>query len=302
MKILSGLLTLSSALLLFGCTKNYNYSEGDRTRIALSSYVEMAPDPRLQDKQIVAGQPLSFFVTTVSALNEVLYNNVNIIADGNGGFTYSDPMYYPTNGSAVDLYAVHPHSLSASLDTPLDFSVQSDQTGESRYLLSDLLYAQKKDVNRTVNKVGMTFSHKLTKFDFTIKAGAGINLAALNMVAVMNMLTETSINLSTGELGAAKGTSEEITALGVRGTTESETEVTGITAVVVPQSFAGGTRLFRIRIGSIDYYYTPRNPIEFEGGTRYHLILTINQAGIILDSFITDWVDGGSITGEGTIE
>ncbi|MDH6314130.1 hypothetical protein M2137_002924 [Parabacteroides sp. PFB2-10] len=273
----------------------------EQTKIALSSGIDMGmvPTKAMQEVQIVLNEKLSLFINKNAGAN--VYNNVEITANGSGGFTHT-PLYYPLDNSSIDLYAVHPYNDAASLTEAMPFAVQTNQTTNAGYLSSDLLYTSKANIGRSVNAIQLTFAHKLAQLEFTIKKGAGMELDNLNTVTITGMKTNTTIDLATGALGEATGTAANISANGVRGTEEEETEVAGITAIVVPQTINSGVKLFKITIGTIDYYYTTTSSLTFESGKKYNLQLTMNHTGILLESVIEAWGEGDTITGDGEAE
>lgn len=293
-----GLVTAS--VLFSACSKDDN-TIPEQTKIALSSGIDMGivPTKAMQDVQIAVNEKLSLFINKNAGTN--LYNNVEITANGNGGFTHTS-LYYPLDNSNIDLYAVHPYTATASLTEAMPFAVQANQATNANYLTSDLLYTNKANIGRSANAIQLTFVHKLAQLEFTIKKGAGIELDNLNGVTIAGMKTGTTIDLATGTLGEATGSATDISANGVHGTEGVETEVTGITAIVVPQAIASGVKLFKITIGTIDYYYTTSSSLIFESGKKYNLQLTINHTGIILESVIEAWGEGDTITGEGEAE
>lgn len=288
------------SLITAGCTKNYyENTDNDRQEIVLSSRVTLAGQPRLQELEIVPGQSLSFFVTRAAAISSVLYSNVSITANNDSGFNYAELMYYPADGSDVDFYAIHPYAQSASLSNPLTFQVSANQSIQSNYLNSDLLYTGKKDVKRTADKVELVFSHKLSRLNFTIKT-QDLDLAGLNGVTVLTVLPETTIDITNGSIAAASGTPTNIRAYGVAGSPVERAEVSGISAIIIPQQIPANTPLFEISIGTTTYIYrTPSSGdlLTFTEGNQYNLELTITQTGITLISRIEPWGDGGTIGG-----
>jgi len=295
----------AAVILVSGCTKNYYdcpEGGGEQNRITLSSEVEFGPNPRLQDKQIVNGQSLSLFVTRAGSVAEgdQLYANNRITANGSGGFTYRVPMYYPSDGTKVDFYGIHPYSASAELGTVLPYSIQTDQTEEANYLFSDLLFGVNKEVSAQINAVPLTFYHKLSRLDFVISTtDAAIDLNQLTALTILGLKPETSINIQNGNIDPAAGTATTIQPYGtpvVTGAAGNQT-VTGYTAIVVPQSATARQQLFGLMINGEMRYYTPDTNLPFVTGTKYTVTLNITGQGIILSSQIEDWTDGGSIGG-----
>lgn len=296
------------AIFISGCTKNYNYydcleGESEENRITLSSEVQFGAAPRLQDEQIVNGQSLSLFVTRTGSVAEEnqLYSNNRITANGMGGFTYRIPMYYPSDGTAVDFYAIHPYAADATLDSPVTFSIQPDQTVEVNYLNSDLLFGTRSNVNPQVNAIPLTFFHKLSKFDFIIKTGTStIDLNGLTGIQVLGTRPQTTIDVQDGNITAATGTATPVQTYGeaeVTGATGNQT-ATGFTAIVVPQTIGAAQQLFSIVIGGTTYTFTQVSDYSLLSGKKYTVTLDITDLTIdISGSQIEDWSDGGSIEG-----
>ncbi|MDR0660526.1 MAG: fimbrillin family protein [Prevotellaceae bacterium] len=308
--ILGLLYLIMSGMLITSCSsadENGNNND-DPVTIMLTSNVDVISRTSLQDIQIENGQEVGFFVKKTSPSADVLYTNEKLTATGNGGFIYSTPMFYPVSNENVDFCAYHPYMAGCSLDNPLSFSIKPDQSEKVSYLNSDLLYARKQNISKSTSAVPLKFYHKLSKLNFTIKEGPGMDLSGLTSVEVLNLLPETAIDLANGLISNAFGDITPINVYGVHGIAESETQVEGMAAIVIPQDFTAGNRLFKVTVNGgtgneVSYYYTPNTDFSFESGKKYTYILTINHAGITITSSIEDWVSGGDpIEGEGTID
>lgn len=301
-KILLSLLAISS--ILSGCNNSDNDNNNELVPIVLTSNVVIEGRERLQNIQIAAGQQVSFFVTRTGNLSQIEYDNALLTADGNGNFSYSSggqtTLYYPVDPVNVDFFAIHPYKSTASLSSVYDFEVLPDQTTLTNYYNSDLLYSFVDNIERTRNAVPMVFNHKLSKISLTIKEGTQIDLTNLTNVEMMNVQYQIGLTTSDGSLVPVAGNETTIRLYGVRGVTGSETQVSGITGIIVPQSFVtdGTKQLFRLTINGIDYFYRPENGILYEEGKIYNYTLTVNNTGIVVTSSIEDWLPGEDITGE----
>ena len=307
--ILSGA-TIALVLGTAACTKNYVYCPGTGTgntpaagsAITLSSEVRFGQMQRLQDHQIINGETLSLFGTRTGSvtIDNQLYSDTRITANGTGGFTYSVPMYFPTDGTAIDFYAVHPYSEAATLSSPLLFAIQPDQSIETNYLKSDLLYGSKTNVAPQTGAIPLTFYHRLAKLDFVITSrSTTIDLNQLSMITVMDVLPETTLDIRTGRRTVASGTPTTLRAYGrpiVSGEIGNQT-ATGFTAIVVPQTVSGGRRLFGLEVGGRMMYHTPTDDVGFASGNKYSITLDVADTGITETSQITDWTDGGTVGG-----
>lgn len=292
-----------SGLFVISCSSHDDNEGNDNApvAIALSSKVDVITRSSLQNTQIANGQKVGFFVTKTSLPTDVRYTNVELTADGSGNFS-SSPMYYPISTENVDFYAYHPYQASVSLAAPVTFSVQANQSTDASYLNSDLLYTTKTNVAKSTSAVPLTFKHKLTQLNFTIKQGIGMDLSSMTSVEVLGLLPTTKLNLADGSITAAEGVATDIKVHGVRGTTTGEDQVSGMSAIVVPQTAALNVRLFKVTVNGVSYYYKPSVDITYEAGKKYNYILTIDHAGITVTSDIEDWGDGGSINGTGSLD
>lgn len=153
----------------------------------------------------------------------------------------SSAMTWPTaDGAKASLYAYAPFNSAWTVDAANSFSVQTDQSTNDKYLASDLLYASA--ANQTQNTtVNLAFAHKLSKVNITIKKedGSDVNLAGAT-VKIINTKLTTSLNPSTGELGAASGDATDILAATIASdlTAGDEDSKATACAVVVPQVLA----------------------------------------------------------------
>ncbi|WP_029905859.1 fimbrillin family protein [Prevotella sp. 10(H)] len=305
-KNLSGVLLLAAAMV--GCSNSDELYESGSTdnEILLTSKVSFAKST--YDTMLHDGNKVGFYVTEwtnastpgdPTATN--LYSNVLLTSDGKGNFEYDTKMYYPLSGNKVDFYAYHPYQSTKPADiTDIPFSIVEDQTSLTDYLASDLLWTKKDEVSKSNKKVPIEFKHKLTKLEFTIKKGNGTDLQNLSSVEVLNVLPETSLNLTNGSIARATGTPVNVTALGIKGTTENE--LTGGEAIIVPQAITGGSKLLQISVGDVKFSYAPKDATTFESGKKYNYIITINMGGIEVTSTISNWADGGSTSGEGNMD
>ncbi|MCC8154922.1 MAG: fimbrillin family protein [Tannerellaceae bacterium] len=287
MKKIFGLFIIGFALA--SCSDSDDVDPNEQLEIRLTSDVSVATR-YLQETQIVSGQDLGLFVTSAGSTTSILYNNLMITADGNGGFQ-SEKIYYPLgSGNNIDFYAVNPYIAGTSLTTPIAFSVKEDQSSNENYLDSDLLYASRKNVGRSNDPVKLTFSHMLSKVTFVVKNSGILSLEDLNTIEVQNVFTDVSLLLSTGELTeAGSPTTSSVKVNNVRGTTSDI--ISEMAAIIVPQEFnAQANKPFiMITIGDNTFYHIPTSNITFESGKSYNYTITVYNTEIRVQSEILPW-------------
>ena len=292
------------ALVFMSCSdKNEVINPGlpqGKTPIRLSSSVNLLRSDS-QNTQIVSGQKVGFFLNTTGKLVYNI-NNEALTADGEGGFTHSS-MYYPTEGETFEFSAYHPYSETGLSGGFINFSINADQSVKTDYLNSDLIYSNKEDIERTQDAVPLTFVHKLSRVTFVIKKGDGVDIGDLNKIEILNVLPSVKMNIIDGELSNVSGDPATVNAFGVTGSAEEGVlTLSGSAAIIVPQIVDEGSKLLRITIGETIYTYTTVEDIEFEGGNSYEFQIEISSQSVLLSSTISNWGNGGSISGDGVIE
>ena len=234
-----------------------------------------------QSTQIVEGQQIG--VTITGAKSE--HKNVAWTLGTDGALTNTDDAVYYSGNNTATITAYHPYN-SAWIGTSHAFSVNTDQSDETNYRNSDLLWATASS-SKTDKAVGLIFAHKLAKVNVTLTStdiadlsGATISICGTNIA--------TNFNPSTGELSAATADVQEIEA-GV--TTE---EAYTASAIVVPQTVANGTKFIKVVHGSKTFYYTLAADKELKSGYSHNYTLTVKEKEleVVTESDkITDWTD-----------
>lgn len=297
-------LTTTCLSSITSCSSTDEQSLSDQTPISLKSTLDVQTRSTLQNTQIAAGQQVGVSITIAGQTDSFLYDNEKITADGGGAFNYARMMYYPQTGENIDAYAYHPYdaSFNNSNGSSKLFTVSDAQNQQANYLNSDVLFATTKDVQRSSNPVPLTFKHKLSKITYTIRKGGISDIAGLSSIVLANALPQIEMNLLNGDLGEASGTPTNLEAFNVKGGTVEDVELTGAAVIVPPQTFEAGNDLLKIKIGEDSFTYVPTQAITLESGKNYNFIITISMNGIIFESTITDWEDGGTIIGEGIMD
>ena len=188
-------------------------------------------------------------------------------------------VYYKDINTNVDLYVFYPHSEPASVEA-YNFEVQKDQskpksqTALGGYEASDFLWAKVENVAPTEGKIKVQLDHKMAGVQVILTEGTGFEQDEFPLleksVLAVNTTRKATINMATGE----------VTPLG-------EPQATGIVmcpqtdgsfrGIVVPQSVAAGTHLFKITIDGMTYSFKKDVDFVYEAGKVSKFTIKINR-------------------------
>lgn len=287
---LLGLALIAIMTSFSACTNETEEVLAQESEIKLTS--EIIPASRVtsldyQSTQIVEGQQVG--VTIAGAKSE--HKNVAWTVGTDGALTNTDDAVYYSGNNTATITAYHPYN-SAWTGTSHAFSVNTDQSDETNYRNSDLLWATASS-SKTDKAVGLIFAHKLAKVNVTLTStdiadlsGATISICGTNIA--------TNFNPTTGELSAATANVQEIKA-GV-----TTTEYTA-SAIVVPQTVVSGTKFIKVAQGGKTFYYTLAADKELKSGYSHNYTLTVKEKELeiaIESDKITDWTDENGNTGD----
>ena len=267
---------VASMIGFFACTNNAEEVLTQESEIRLTSEITLSRAiSDLQSTQIVEGQQVG--VTIIGAKSR--HNNIAWEVGEDGTLTNTGEAIYYGNGPAT-ITAYHPYN-DTWTETNQTFSVSTDQSTDTEYLKSDLLWATATS-QKTKDVVPLVFTHKLAKINVTLISENSTDLSnATISICGTNIATE--FNPIDGTLSASTDNIANIKA----GTT---TEAHTVSAIVVPQTVASGTKFIRVEHCGRTFYHTLSANKELKSGYSHNYTLTITGNEIIARSVeITNW-------------
>lgn len=265
------------------------------------------------DTQLKNGEKVYVWVDDAGSgvTSPELYAKNELTVGESGNLTGGTAMYFPSTGNAVNIYAIHGNltDYTTFWDTEQTHTVATDQTsGDSKtgYATSDLVYCKKDNVARTSQAVNLQFSHLLSKMEVVLVQGDGA--PNISKVEILNTKLQATFTpdkengcsvTAAGEI--ADDTQNAITI--DNGTTESSNTTSNPTlneAIIVPQTIAKDTKLFRITTdnGGTLYYKVPDGGVTFDGSKKYRYTITAKLTGLTVTCSISDWTAGESVSGD----
>lgn len=309
----------ATALILAGCSNDENGMDNGLVELRLTSGVtaQTRANADTQSTTISNGEKVSVWVYDAVKTTSPLYNAVELTANGSDGFT-GEAMYFPETGNNINIYAVH-GNFTTTFTPGSDFSassaeykVEADQSSvdnKTNYTNSDLLYAYKKDVARSVSPVQLDFYHMLSKLELAIKTGEGAPDLATSAGAVklngvtLNGKFTPSTTAAMGEQSQRAAMLEAATSVSTGNMTLGQKTCSDFTAanvdyneaILVPQNMGDKTLTFALKNGGTLTYTIPTGTI-FQSGKKYQYHITLNLTGIEVTSEIKDWVPETSVS------
>lgn len=195
-----------------------------------------------------------FGVSSETSTTMKNYTNTKYLTASGNALSYAgtegNEMTWPTAGSATaSIYAYAPYQEGWTVDAANTFTVGADQSDDTKYLASDLLYASATD-QANGSTVALAFGHKLAKVNVTITKAteSTVNLANAT-VTITGTKRVAKFTPSTGVV-AVDGTASasDILALTIGSdlTAGDANSKATACAVVVPQDLAAETAFIKI--------------------------------------------------------
>ena len=289
------LIFAAAALTLAACSNDDENLNGGPVELRLSSSLEVQTRAGndIQGAQFDADEDIDVFIHEDVAAGETATSQYDqpllyTTMDANGNMSTNNQQYFPSSGKGVNIYAYYPSKAVSSIAEGAmeDFTIQSDQSTDENYKLSDLMRgAANNPVERTRDAVPLTFSHLLTKVTVNLKQGNGQPDLEGAVVKLKGVLPTTTLITSTGNISEAKGTATDITVMKA-----SANDDWG-SAVIIPQTLSG--EFFEVTLkdgGVLRANINFQETITFMSRKEYKYEITVNLTTLaVFSSAINDW-------------
>lgn len=262
------------AFLLASCATEEYFS--DNTPIKLVAQAE-APITRsgtgIQSRAFENGAKINAYITnatnsSVVGKSPIVYtvtgesNNINTLSP-------DEQPYYPSGDDKVDICAFYPNDVT---NTTSSFTVRDDQTENSNYKASDLMFASAMGQVKIDRAINLTFAHKMAKFIINASGEEGVVITGITLKDVYRTI---GLTAGTGVLTSALSNKGDIT-------------LSNNGAVLLPPQEHSGTLLsVSTNYGTASFSLAASR--SFESGSEYTMNLTVTRQQINYTSTITDW-------------
>ncbi len=245
-------------------------------RISLSSFTKAT------DSAYESGDAVGLYVVNEGASLAASGNQADNVAFTFDGSQWKSAttLYWKDNTTKASFYCYYPHSGSPADIKALPFSVKQNQSAQSDYKASELLWGCKKDVAPTSNAVEISTNHRMSNLLVYILPGNGYTAESLAQeeikVRINNLKPAATLNLESGVV-TATGNAADITPY---------KEGDHFRALIPPQSLQNQT-LISITVGS--YSFSFKENITLKSNTQHKVNLTVNKVSEGISIGIGDW-------------
>jgi hypothetical protein len=244
-------------------------------------------------------------------VNETSTNKANLYqqaltSDANGLLKGTKNMFYPTDGTNVDIYLYKGNYTITKTDdeeivkanTKFTVTALTNQTSKENQDASDFIYGQKINLKRSASNVEVTMAHLMSQFNINVTANTdketadlGLKLKTIELVDLINSSTytidDTKVDTLVTEGVTTKSSillySNEGVAL------DKDLSIDG-RAIVLPQDMSGKVLKFTTDSEEDKYFsYTFPKGTEYKPGKNYVYNVTISAMSLNVVAKIKDW-------------
>ena len=219
-------------------------------------------------------------------------NNLSLTGDGAGTWSPEQTIYWMDNVSKADFIGYAPYQATVSNALAHEFSVQTNQSTTSAFDASDFLWGKLSGQDPTNKVLNLTLNHIFSQAVVKVAAGEGFTEEELKngtlSVKLNGLRTKATVNLDNGNI-VASGKAASIVPLTQRPLQYA--------AIIVPQQVENSGLVTVTWNGG---NYTLTRGMNFVGGKRYTLTVTLKKTQGGINIGIGDWEDAGEDFG-GTV-
>lgn len=226
-------------------------------------------------------------------------SNMRFTLQENGAWTSSAQLYWNTKGYAADFYGYYPFNGELSSVTSYQFTLEARQdstkpnTSMNGYVISDLLWTKKENVNPTTETINLQYQHLMAGVCIQLEMGTGFTAEEWaqfeKTILLKNTILSGNVDLTTGTVTVGSGTPSITHPLPHNGTWR---------AVVFPQTVTSGKELISITIDGQNYSLVKNEAMTFLSGKMHQFTIQVDRSTpggdfefSLVDEAVTNWAD-----------
>ena len=322
MKTIKNLAMLAVAALATAACSNDENLVTPTDHFPADGIIRVAAD--VTDPQTRAGMETNnltmFQLRVQNPVNDTYSYNAQMKKDGDQWVSYKNDgsekmmMLWQNKTQKVNVAAVCIPGVTLTDDnwkatgaTPVNITVEADQSTDDKLNKSDILAMQNHEFNpatelTTGGKMKVELKHRLTKLNLTVKLGTDFNLNGIG--TTNNPITEVNVN-GTNTKAAWTLITDEFSGLSEKksvkplqtsytaGNADKQNAVAKYECILLPQTINANGFAVKIVIGGKLYAWKSGDKVTLTSNTQYNLTLTVGKDIVVIGSFTaTPWIDG----------
>lgn len=229
-----------------------------------------------------------------SLSSERLYDNV-LFTMVDGQFISNPESFFPEDENiwnSIFIYSPYRADAAAAGEASMQVSVSYDQT--MNYGSNDLMYGVMHDYRPSSSGLVMPLRHALAKVNIRLRPGNGFNTAESMgnpSVTVKGCVLSGTFDFKSVTADYS-GQAVDVTPNGFF--SASDGILSGVSAILIPQTLSAGTVLFEIIVDDVKYEYILEEDLSLSSGTENTFTLTVDRGfdgvtATVGDCVINDW-------------
>ena len=300
---------LAGILCLWGCGEERleGYGGGEGQVIALSGTIVQDGKSRVDDGGFCDGDVIGVYIVDYEGENAGELLSAGNRAT-NARFVYDEAanrwssaydIYWKDKETPVDVYGYYPYGEPEDVTT-YEFAVRRDQSGAGEngrlggYEASDFLWAKAEKATQDEQVIRLAFRHRMALARVMLEEGEGFGegeWAGLEkQVLVTNTRREAVADLTTGSVTATG----DVAATGIIPFENGDEW----RAIVVPQTVAAGTELFRLTVDGQVYKFSKGESMTYNPGKMHNFTIRVDKKEAtgqyvfsLISESVTAWED-----------
>lgn len=300
-QVLILLTTVLAPLLVFtGCTQD-DTAQFEKSSVAIeltcseikgeATISELTRAGSSEHATIAKDEVISVYMPESSVTSKQTYKaNANVSSATAMTRTSSSVPYFVAGKNTVNIYGFYPSS--TTMNTTVSHTVNTDQSGDTNYKASDLMFAKTSVAKAAQTTVtgNLNFAHLMSKIIVNVSSSTNctptsIKLLNVNKTVQFTPSSYTFNNSSISGLNTSSGVSTSGITIGT---------ASGCAGLIPPQTVAASTNLIQVTTAAGTATFALGAEKTFYPGKTYTVTLTVNTATIGITTTITNWSTGGT--------
>lgn len=260
---------------LTSCEDIYEGGEKDLPEVAVQLKAQITPYEKDKPEAFEGNSKVGVYMLA-SEDGAPIVSNLELPMDDEGVIDTGNSLFYPKDGSKVNIFCYTPYTASASAANTLRLDVATPAAAA----VSDYLYSANRKRYMALAPVKVQLKHILSRAEFGITAGEGISdadLAAISF-AISDMPVKADFDLFSGEITHGQTGDIAMTVLNGGHNAECSVIACNVPNLVVSCTLKGVS--FTKKLG----------PIDFMQGCVYKFDVVVSEPGFeIVLRQIEDW-------------